>query len=218
MGGFATTGPAGGRAAMAGTCCGGATTFGACRGCGTIILFAGAFVGAGLASAAACTVAATVAPAAGAAGFAAGAAALAGALTTCRGGATTGEALRTGTTGTVSCCRLSKIAFAASPGFDTRDQSIRGFASASCRVLAPPPLRPFRICVRTRSASSVSIELECVFFSVTPTAVRASRIALLFTSSSRANSLIRTVLIRPRVVSTSHSSLVLHADNSCLWG
>jgi hypothetical protein len=44
--------------------------------------------------------------------------------------------------------------------------------------------------------------------------VRASRISLLLTSSSRANSLIRTVLIRPRVVRNSHRSLALHTDNS----
>src|SRR4030081_3002022 len=41
------------------------------------------------------------------------------------------------------------------------------------------------------------MELEWVFFSVTPTAVSASRMDLLFTSSSRARSLIRTLLIRP---------------------
>src|ERR1700761_6518189 len=40
------------------------------------------------------------------------------------------------------------------------------------------------------------MELECVFFSVTPTALRASRMALLLTSSSRARSLIRTLLIQ----------------------
>jgi hypothetical protein len=51
--------------------------------------------------------------------------------------------------------------------------------------------------LRTSTASCSSIELECVFFSVTPTAVRASRIALLFTSNSRARSLIRILLIHP---------------------
>ena len=49
----------------------------------------------------------------------------------------------------------------------------------------------------TRSASSTSIELECVFFSVTPTLTRASRIALLLTSSSRARSLIRIFCMPP---------------------
>src|ERR1700686_4302861 len=51
-------------------------------------------------------------------------------------------------------------------------------------------------CARTFSASLSSSELECVFFSVTPTAVNASRIALLLTSSSLARSLIRILLIR----------------------
>jgi hypothetical protein len=55
--------------------------------------------------------------------------------------------------------------------------------------------RPRR-CFRTRSASWSSRELECVFFSVTPTVVRTSRISLLLTSSSRARSLIRILLIR----------------------
>jgi hypothetical protein len=45
--------------------------------------------------------------------------------------------------------------------------------------------------LRTFSASSSSMELEWVFFSATPTASSASRIALLFTSSSLARSLIR---------------------------
>jgi hypothetical protein len=54
-----------------------------------------------------------------------------------------------------------------------------------------------RIWARTFSASYSSSELECVFFSVTPTCGSASRMALLFTSSSLARSLIRTLLIRP---------------------
>jgi hypothetical protein len=51
-------------------------------------------------------------------------------------------------------------------------------------------------CARTFSASCSSSELECVFFSVTPTSVRTSRMALLLTSSSLARSLIRILLIR----------------------
>src|SRR6266481_863925 len=54
-----------------------------------------------------------------------------------------------------------------------------------------------RIYTRTFSASCSSTELECVFFSVTPTSGSASRIALLLTSSSLARSLIRILLIRP---------------------
>jgi hypothetical protein len=41
IGGFATTGPTGGRDAIAGVCGGAATMFGACRGNGTIRLGAG---------------------------------------------------------------------------------------------------------------------------------------------------------------------------------
>ena len=49
---------------------------------------------------------------------------------------------------------------------------------------------------RTTKAASSSIELEWVFFSVTPSSGRRSIIALGFTSSSRASSLIRILLIR----------------------
>jgi hypothetical protein len=90
----------------------------------------------------------------------------------------------------------SRIAFRASPGFDTFDRSNFGLLSTAGRdvlALRDPPVRY----ARTFSASSTSIELECVFFSVTPTAVSASSMDLLFTSSSRARSLIRTLLIRP---------------------
>ncbi len=108
------------------------------------------------------------------------------------------------------------MAFRTSPGFETRDQSIFGFASASARpvdaLLALPPRLK---CARTRSASSASSELECVFFSVTPTSVNTSRIALLFTSSSRARSLIRTLLIRPFCFSIPSPQLFI--ATSCLW-
>ena len=45
---------------------------------------------------------------------------------------------------------------------------------------------------RTFSATSTVIELECVFFSATPNPGNRSMIAFALTSSSRANSLIRT--------------------------
>lgn len=70
------------------------------------------------------------------------------------------------------------------------------FAAVEALVVAPPGFLPEVRNSRTFEASSASIELEWVFGSVTPTAVRASRISLLFTSSSRARSLIRTLLIR----------------------
>ena len=227
MGGLATTGPDGALDAIAGVCGGvgrgGATTMlGACRTCGTIFRGAG-FASLAAGAAAAGAPAAEAAGAVLAAGFAAAAFMVAGGcgagLAVAAAGVAAGVAAFGGA-GCASCCFFSRIALATSPTLWTFDQSIFGLASASCRAAAALPLPPraFRMWVRTRSASSVSIELECVFFSATPTAVRASRISLLLTSSSRANSLIRTVLIRPRVVATSHRSLVLHKvlhkDNS----
>jgi len=111
--------------------------------------------------------------------------------TTGRGGATTAGLLAA----SVSAFFRSRIAFRASPGFEIFDRSIffACVAAAAAFVALAPPFRN----ARTRSASSSSIELECVFFSATPTAVRASRMDLLFTSSSRARSLIRTLLNPP---------------------
>ncbi len=185
-GGRAMTGPTGGLVAIAGA---GATIFACCRGSGTIRRGATACpeagvalcVGAGTLAAGAATTRGAVEPALLAAG---GAATIAG---RCCGGTTFTAA---------SACLRSRIAFNASPGLDTFDKSNFGLGSAACRP-APPLLRPplFRYS-RTRSAWSDSIELEWVFPD-TPIASSASRIGLLFTSSSRARSLIRTLLIRP---------------------
>ncbi len=74
--------------------------------------------------------------------------------------------------------------------------------------------------LRTSSASCSSRELECVFFSVTPTSCRTSRIALLLTSSSRARSLIRTLLIRSRFlrpVPAKFSSQPHGFSVNCSW-
>ena len=95
------------------------------------------------------------------------------------------------------------IALNTSPGREICDRSILVLISSSPRrgravradelcASAEPRMR-----ARTFSASCSSSELECVFFSVTPTCGSASRMALLFTSSSLARSLIRTLLIRP---------------------
>ena len=96
----------------------------------------------------------------------------------------------------ISACFRSRMAFSASPGLETCDRSNFGLLSTEAErgaeVRDPRLKYP-----RTFSASSSSMELECVFFSVTPTAVRASRMDRLFTSNSRARSLIRTLLIRP---------------------
>ena len=100
----------------------------------------------------------------GAAGFA-----IVGGATTAAGGAAAG---------------LIRAAFAAASFV-----SFSAFAAAS--ALASSSAWPSR-CLRTFSATSTGMELECVFFSVTPYPARRSMIALAFTSSSRASSLIRT--------------------------
>jgi hypothetical protein len=93
--------------------------------------------------------------------------------------------------------------FRTSPGLEICDKSIFGLNSSAAgagRALLRA-LLPGSACSAkyrfTRSASSGSMELECVFFSVTPTWTRASRIALLLTSSSRARSLIRIFCCMP---------------------
>jgi hypothetical protein len=62
---------------------------------------------------------------------------------------------------------------------------------ASASAAASAAARP-RKCFRANSACSKSIELECVFFSVTPISGRYSIKTLALISSSRANSLMRT--------------------------
>ncbi len=98
------------------------------------------------------------------------------------------------------------IALSTSPGREMCDRSIFVLISSSprsARELDLPagdePSAAERMYARTFSASCSSRELECVFFSVTPTNGSVSRMALLLTSSSRARSLIRTLLIRPFV-------------------
>jgi hypothetical protein len=99
------------------------------------------------------------------------------------------------------------IAFSTSPGREMLDKSILVLMPSSARgaredlEAAVCPSEEERSLIRTFSASCSSRELECVFFSVTPTSSNTSRIALLFTSSSLAKSLIRTLLIRPFVYS-----------------
>ena len=99
------------------------------------------------------------------------------------------------------CCVMAR---STSPGLEICERSILVLISSSPRAarevfaeLGAASERPRR-CFRTRSASWSSRELECVFFSVTPTVVSTSRISLLLTSSSRARSLIRILLIRSR--------------------
>lgn len=63
--------------------------------------------------------------------------------------------------------------------------------AAGAAVAAPAPSRR----ALTRLASSSSIELECVFFPVMPSSGRTSRMTPGLTSSSRASSLMRILLM-----------------------
>ena len=133
-----------------------------------------------------------------AAGFSTGGCALGAAVI----GGGTGRGATGGTTASFCCV----IAFSTSPGREMCDKSIFVLISSSPRTgreldlpAEEEPSAAERMYTRTFSASCSSRELECVFFSVTPTSGSVSRMALLFTSSSRARSLIRTLLIRPFV-------------------
>jgi len=133
------------------------------------------------------------------------------------GGATTGLAAiggcGAGRAGGVAASFCCVIAFSTSPGREMCDRSILVLISSSPRTgravlaaVAGASAAP-RMWARTFSASCSSRELECVFFSVTPTSGSTSRMALLLTSSSLARSLIRTLLIRPFLYSVFALSL-----------
>jgi hypothetical protein len=176
-GGLATTGPDGGRLAIAGEVVAGATIGAACRGCGTILRGSGR------------------------AGTAAGGGAAATGVEVCASCAAGFAGTRTGRAPSSSSCFLARMAFITSPGLEMFERSILGtIACAPWRVDAPPACDPDRDscvkCARTFSASSPSIELECVLPAGTPSSGRMSRIARDFISSSFARSLIRTLLIR----------------------
>lgn len=150
---------------------------------------------------------------AGAAGF--GATGAAGLASGAGGAAGFGGAAGAGGAGG---CFLSRMAFSTSPGLEICDRSILVLISSGLAcdarddLPAPcPSPEPWK-CARTFSASCSSSELECDFFSVMPTSVSTSRMALLLTSSSLARSLIRILLIRlfvpPNFVPLSlHSNL-----------
>jgi hypothetical protein len=198
------TGPAGGRLAIAGAAAagGGATIFAPCLGNGTIRRGPEGPAESALAAGAAAGAAGLIATAGG------GAAAAPACGTAVGGAATTACGLAGGIAFAVaSACLRSRIAFSASPGFETLDKSNFGFAASAACLLAELPRPPLLKYSRTRSAWSASIELECVF-PVTPIASSASRIGLLFTSSSLARSLIRTLLIRP--FSVAPCALAVH--------
>jgi hypothetical protein len=138
----------------------------------------------------------------GAAGFGATGVGGTAGLVSCAGGTTGFGGGGAVDAGGGAGCFLSRMAFSTSPGLEICDRSILVLISSGlpcgARPLFPAPCpspEPLK-CARTFSASCSSSELECVFFSVTPTSVRTSRMALLLTSSSLARSLIRILLIR----------------------
>jgi len=96
-----------------------------------------------------------------------------------------------GVGGCCCCCSLSLSSLATSPGLEILERSIFGFTSVADVLSREDEPDLAEKCFRTRTASSSSIELEWVFFSVTPTSGKISRITLAFTSSSLARSLIR---------------------------
>src|SRR5207244_2113216 len=118
------------------------------------------------------------------------------------------------------CCLV--ISFRTSPGLEMWDRSIFVLISSLSARAVRADLAPAcdsavaRKWARTFSASCSSIELECVFFSVTPTTGSASRMALLLTSSSLARSLIRILLIRPLFPPPVPLSLHSHLTASLL--
>jgi hypothetical protein len=119
---------------------------------------------------------------------------------------TGGAAGRAGITGVAAASFFCVMALSTSPGREMFERSILVLISSSPRngreldlPAGDEPSAEERMYTRTFSASCSSRELECVFFSVTPTNGSVSRIALLLTSSSLARSLIRTLLIRPFV-------------------
>jgi hypothetical protein len=85
---------------------------------------------------------------------------------------------------TGGCARRGSVAVALSSA-RSRCRETSGAAPVS-------PVTRWRTCRATSSSS----ELECVFLSATPSSANVSRITLGFTSSSRASSLMRILLIR----------------------
>jgi hypothetical protein len=112
----------------------------------------------------------------------------------------------------------SRMARIASPGFEMLPRLKLGSGREVLLDWLPRELG-FLKYSRTRSAWSASMELEWVL-PLTPIASSASRIGLLLTSSSRARSLILTLLIRPFIASVPrrlavHTSLV-RSGSRCL--
>ena len=137
----------------------------------------------------------------GAAGFATGAVGADGAIGAAGfagAGACAAGACAAGACGATGACGGAGAAGLAANGACGAAAGASGFAAGSAGSFAAgastassASAEPCN-CRRTFSATSTGIELECVFFSVTPKPGRRSIIAFALTSSSRANSLIRT--------------------------
>jgi hypothetical protein len=80
---------------------------------------------------------------------------------------------------------------AAAGGFKTTGRKAASLAALAAASAAASASASPRKCFRTLSATSLSIELECVFFSVTPASGKYSIKTLALISSSRASSLMR---------------------------
>jgi len=150
--------------------------------------------------------------------FSGGGAAGAGGLGTAAGGTATGGFA----TGAGGASAFRRRRFATSPGLEMCERSILVLISDPPERAPPPSLaEAAALCpaknLRTRSASSTSIELECVFFSVTPTLGRTSRMALLLTSNSLARSLIRTLLIRLCSLRKSRQTIITTLTERLSW-
>jgi hypothetical protein len=132
------------------------------------------------------------------AGFAGTAAGAAGFISTGAGvgGATATGSTATGAdcTGTTGACGAGGAGATTPAGFIRAARaaaSLAALSDAAFSSAATSASAMSRKCLRTTSAAATSIELECVFFSVTPASGKYSIIAFALTSSSRASSLIR---------------------------
>ncbi len=126
------------------------------------------------------------------AGFSATAGGATGGFTTGVTAGCAGAAAGFATTGGRCCCSWRSFSsLKTSPGLEILERSILGLISDAGALSFEAGAALAEKCLRIFSASSSSMELEWVFFSVIPRSSNTSRMALLFTSSSLARSLIR---------------------------
>jgi len=139
------------------------------------------------------------------------------------GGATAGGeagvAVATGRGGAGGCCcciSFSLSSLSTSPGLEILERSSFGLISLGVVFSREATeLDLFVKCLFIFSASSASTELEWVFFSVMPTSSKTSRMALLFTSSSLARSLIR-IFIRSVFPPSTRYAIIMTSRFSML--